>query len=89
MGCCCPPAVEAEAPFFDELVEMDAETPGFSFTATFTRGRPERAADFGRRVDEEMIPGFWTARRQLRTAPTSAARTASSMRPPTASSLLA
>jgi ferredoxin-NADP reductase len=45
----------AEAPFFDELVEMDTETPGFSFTATFTRERPQRAADFGRRVDQKMI----------------------------------
>ncbi|MEO3385104.1 FAD-binding oxidoreductase [Mesorhizobium sp. CAU 1741] len=44
-----------DAPFFDELVEMDAGTPGFSFTATFTREPPVRAADFDRRLDEDMI----------------------------------
>lgn len=46
---------KAEAPFLDELVEMDRATPGFSFAAAFTRERPERAADFDRRVDEAMI----------------------------------
>lgn len=44
-----------DAPFFDELVDMDSGTPRFSFTATFTQGPPVRAADFDRRLDEDMI----------------------------------
>lgn len=46
---------QSEAPFFDELVEMDGTTPGFSFTATFTRENPQRTTDFARRVDAAMI----------------------------------
>lgn len=57
----------AEAPFFDELVEMDAECRDFSFTATFTRQSPERSQDLGRRVDKEMIAGVLAGLGQLPT----------------------
>lgn len=55
MGLLLSARSKEEAPFFDELVALDAKTPGFSFTATFTRERPQRATDFDRRVDEAMI----------------------------------
>jgi ferredoxin-NADP reductase len=44
-----------EAPFFEELVELEASCDAFSFTATFTRARPARMRDHGRRVDQTMV----------------------------------
>ena len=55
MGLLLSARSKAEAPFFDELVDLDTETRDFSFTATFTRERPQRAQDFDRRVDKAMI----------------------------------
>ena len=54
-----------DAPFFDELVEMDAKCRDFTFTATFTRQPPERSRDLGRRVDKEMIAGVLESLGQL------------------------
>lgn len=57
----------AEAPFLEELVEMDTKCRDFSFTVTFTRQRPERSEDLGRRVGKEMIAGVLARLGQLPT----------------------
>jgi len=44
-----------EAPFFEELMDLEASCDAFAFTATFTRARPERMRDHGRRVDPAMV----------------------------------
>jgi ferredoxin-NADP reductase len=41
--------------FRDELLELDACQPGFSFVATTTRGPPHRGQDFARRLDRSLI----------------------------------
>jgi ferredoxin-NADP reductase len=45
--------------FRDELVELDARGDGFSLVLAVTRELPQRAGDFGRRVDGAMIAGRW------------------------------
>lgn len=44
-----------EAPFFDELMDLEAACDAFAFTATFTRAKPARMRDHGRRVDQAMV----------------------------------
>lgn len=44
-----------EAPFFEELMDLEASCDAFTFTATFTRARPARMRDHGRRVDKDMV----------------------------------